>query len=64
MSTKSISVILVLVAVTVLIIAAFQSGMAVYYGSGLQFGPVYLDWYYLTHPDPTTAGWFPGREQY
>ena len=33
MSTKSISVILVLVAVTVLIIAAFQSGMAVYYGS-------------------------------
>lgn len=64
MSRKFVTLAAVLIIVTVLIVAAFQSGMAVYYGSGLQFGPVYLDWYYLTHPDPETASWFPGREQY
>lgn len=53
-----------MVAITLLVIpsAALAYGMGVvhFYGTGVQIGPVFVDWLYLTGPD-SAEWWFPGR---
>lgn len=49
-STTEFTVLLSALATFVLLVWAINSGYITYYGTGVQFGPVFVDWLYLTEP--------------